>query len=87
MKLPPHRCLARKKLHTMVGRQQQQRCQQVIDGLGWGGPVYQISAINKAGVEQLCYDIMVLVEATAAAAADAEDTENLSAERDSDESN
>ncbi|MBC8210801.1 MAG: GTPase ObgE [Gammaproteobacteria bacterium] len=81
------RWLVLNKLDLLPEAEQQQRCQQVIDGLGWEGPVYQISAINKAGVEQLCYDIMVLVEATAAAAADAEDTENLSAERDSDESN
>ena len=59
------RWLVLNKLDLIPEEEQQQRCQEVIDGLNWEGPVYQISAINKSGVDQLCYDIMLHVEQSA----------------------
>ena len=56
------RWLVFNKLDLVDPEEQQQRCQQVIDGLDWEGPVYQISAINKTGVQQLCFDIMHQIE-------------------------
>ncbi len=56
------RWLVLNKLDLVPEQEQQQRCQAIIDGLDWQGPVYKISAINKTGVDQLCYDIMELME-------------------------
>ncbi len=62
------RWLVLNKLDLLPEDEQQQRCQEIIDGLNWTGPVYKISAINKAGVDQLCYDIMDMMEAEVEAA-------------------
>jgi GTPase len=56
------RWLVLNKLDLLPEEEQQQSCQKIIDELDWQGPVYRISAINKEGVDQLCYDIMQLVE-------------------------
>jgi len=56
------RWLVLNKLDLLDEEQQQEVCQRVIDGLQWSDPVYRISAINKQGVDQLCYDIMELME-------------------------
>ncbi len=34
------------------------RCQDIIDRLGWTGPVFKIAGINKTGTEALCWAIM-----------------------------
>lgn len=47
----------------------EQHCQQIMDTIGWSGPVYSISALNKEGTQALCYDIMALVEKQKAQAA------------------
>ena len=59
------RWLVLNKLDLLPEEEQEERCQAIIDGLNWQGPVYKISAINKQGVQQLCYDIMDLMEQTA----------------------
>lgn len=56
------RWLVLNKLDLMPDDQQQAHCQAIVDELGWDGPVYRISAINRQGVDQLCYDIMTFVE-------------------------
>jgi GTPase len=66
------RWLVLNKLDLLPEEEQQQSCQKIIDELEWEGPVYQISAINKAGVDQLCYDIMQLVEASSHQAFDSD---------------
>lgn len=58
------RWLVLNKLDLVLEEEQQQLCQQILDEMQWDGPVYRISAINKEGVDQLCYDIMQLVEAS-----------------------
>jgi GTP-binding protein len=58
------RWLVLNKLDLILEEEQQAVCQQIIDGLEWQGPVYKISAINKAGVDPLCYDIMEHLEQT-----------------------
>lgn len=60
------RWLVLNKLDLLPEDEQQSRCQAVIEGLDWKGPVYRISAINKSGVEQLCFDIMDMMESSAA---------------------
>lgn len=56
------RWLVLNKLDLLDEEEQEDRCRAIIEGLDWQGPVYRISAINKSGVDQLCYDIMELVE-------------------------
>ena len=56
------RWLVLNKLDLLPEDQREQRCQAIIDGLDWQGPVYKISAINKNGVDALCYDIMEAME-------------------------
>jgi GTP-binding protein len=47
----------------LVGKEEQQAiCDEIIKGLSWTGPVHQISAVNRQGVDQLCNDIMIHVE-------------------------
>ena len=52
------RWLVLNKLDLLAEEEREAACKAVIDGLDWQGPVYRISAINKDGVERLCFDIM-----------------------------
>ena len=56
------RWLVLNKLDLVRADEQQAVCDEIVKGLEWKGPVYQISAINKQGVEQLCNDIMSTLE-------------------------
>jgi len=56
------RWLVLNKLDLVFADEQQAVCDEIVKGLEWKGPVYQISAINKQGVEQLCNDIMSTLE-------------------------
>lgn len=56
------RWLVLNKLDLVGEDERQAVCDQIIKGLNWKGPVYQISAINKQGVDQLCSDIMTDLE-------------------------
>lgn len=57
------RFLVLNKIDLLPEDEQEQRCQEVVDALGWEDKVYRISAINKLGLEPLCYDILEHVEA------------------------
>jgi len=56
------RWLVLNKLDLVSDDEQQAVCDEIISGLDWTGPVYQISAINKQGVDVLCNDIMSTLE-------------------------
>jgi len=56
------RWLVLNKLDLLGKEEQQAVCDEIIKGLSWTGPVYQISAVNRQGVDQLCNDIMIHVE-------------------------
>jgi GTP-binding protein len=56
------RWLVINKLDLLGKEEQQAICDEIINGLSWTGPVYQISAVNRQGVDQLCNDIMIHVE-------------------------
>ncbi|MDH5352835.1 MAG: GTPase ObgE [Gammaproteobacteria bacterium] len=60
------RWLVLNKLDLVGEDQQSEVCDEIIKGLDWQGPVYQISALNRNGVESLCNDIMVLMETSQA---------------------
>jgi GTP-binding protein len=51
------RWLVLNKLDLVPEEEQEERCQAVVDALGWEGPVYRISALNKEGVQVLVKDI------------------------------
>lgn len=40
----------------------EERCQSVIDALGWEGRTYRVSAISGEGTEVLCLDLMTVLE-------------------------
>src|SRR5690554_6289513 len=56
------RWLVLNKLDLIPEEEREERCQQVIDKLGWEGPVYKIMAINKQGTFKLSADIMEYIE-------------------------
>ena len=67
------RWLVLNKLDMVPADEQDERCQSVVDALGWTGPVYRISAIDKGGVKPLTMDLQnFLDERVVAFAADPE---------------
>jgi GTP-binding protein len=56
------RWLILNKTDLLDKEQLAQRREEVIARLGWTGRVYEISAISSVGTDQLCADIMVLLE-------------------------
>jgi GTP-binding protein len=57
------RWLVLNKLDLLPEDEREARCQAIIDGLGWTGPVYRISAISADGTREMCGDIMTTIEA------------------------
>lgn len=37
-------------------------CEQVVQKIGWQGPVFKISALKKEGTQQLCYAVMAYLD-------------------------
>ena len=56
------RWLVLNKLDLLGEEQQAAVCEEIIKGLDWQGPAYQISALNKQGVDSLCNAIMNFME-------------------------
>ena len=56
------RWLVLNKLDLVPETERQAVCDEIVKGLKWKGPVYQISAISRSGVDQLCQDIMIDIE-------------------------
>ncbi|RLP52691.1 MAG: Obg family GTPase CgtA [Ketobacter sp.] len=52
------RWLVLNKLDLLPDEEAGVRCQQIIDDLGWEGPVYRVSAANGAGTQDLVFAIM-----------------------------
>jgi len=65
------RWLVLNKLDLVPEEEREARCQAVIDALGWQGPVFQVSAVQKEGTWAVCQQIMsYILERQAAEAAD-----------------
>jgi GTP-binding protein len=64
------RWLVLNKLDMVPEEEQEERCQAVVDALGWEGPVYRVSAINKMGTQQLVQDIQRFLDEQAEALAE-----------------
>ncbi len=60
------RWLVLNKLDLVPEAERDARCEDIVARLGWQGPVYRISAINRQGTRELCFDIMDYLEARAA---------------------
>jgi GTP-binding protein len=56
------RWLVLNKVDLLPEDEREARCQEVIDELGWDGPVYRVSALQKNNTEALCHDILRFVE-------------------------
>jgi len=56
------RWLVLNKVDLLPEAEREAHCQQIIDAIGWQGPVYRLSALTSEGTQQLCFDIMEFVE-------------------------
>lgn len=61
------RWLVLNKVDLLSEEEREQRCQAVINSLGWQGPVYTISAMKQEGTRELCFRIMEFIEQRASA--------------------
>ncbi|RDV27941.1 Obg family GTPase CgtA [Alteromonas aestuariivivens] len=50
------------KVDLLLEEEASELCQRIADELEWDGPVYQISAFQKIGLEPLCREIMNYIE-------------------------
>ncbi len=60
------RWLVLNKLDLLPEDEQDAACQAVVDALGWQGPVYRVSALNKEGTQPLVLDIQRFLDQRAA---------------------
>jgi len=56
------RWLVLNKIDMVPEDELEERCQAVIDALGWEGPVYRIAAISKQGTHELVRDIQLFLD-------------------------
>lgn len=52
------RWLVLNKIDILPPEQREARCQEIVDALGWTGPVFRISAATSEGTQDLCFHIM-----------------------------
>jgi len=57
------RWLVLNKLDLVPAPEREARCRALVEKLGWDGPVFNVSAINKDGTLTLCQQIMSYLEA------------------------
>jgi len=56
------RWLVLNKLDLLPDDERDARCEEIVQRLNWQGPVFQLSALNKQGTQELCYRIMEYIE-------------------------
>ncbi|ARU54909.1 GTPase ObgE [Oleiphilus messinensis] len=74
------RWLVLNKLDLWPEEERAERVEQLVEALGWQGPLYQVSALSGEGTQRLCQDIMRWLEEKAQA--EAEDDELAAREQD-----
>ncbi|MGB5597210.1 MAG: GTPase ObgE, partial [Thiothrix litoralis] len=52
------RWLVLNKIDVLPPEERVARCQEIVDGLGWTGQVFRISAATGEGTQDLCFHIM-----------------------------
>jgi len=50
------------KVDLLPSDEVEERCEALIQSIGWEGPVFQISALNKVGTQILCYRVMDMLK-------------------------
>ncbi len=73
------RWLVLNKLDLVPEEERDERCNAVIEALGWQGPVFRVAAISKDGTEAVCQAVMRYIEERREA--EAEDEELALAEQ------
>ena len=68
--LEKERWLVLNKVDLLLPEEREMRCQEIVQGLGFEGPVYRISALAREGTEALCQHVMAYLEAHPRAAAE-----------------
>ena len=58
------RWLVLNKIDRLYSDEVDAKCQEIIDGLDWEGPIFKISAMNGEGTQALTYAIMNFLEET-----------------------
>ena len=61
------RWLVVNKVDTLTEEQADQRIQQMVESLNWQGKVYRMSAISRQGTQEICNDIMRVIQVEEAA--------------------
>ncbi len=56
------RWLVLNKLDLLPEAERDARCDDIVQRLGWQGPVFRLSALNRQGTQELCYRIMEYIE-------------------------
>ena len=56
------RWLVLNKLDLIPEQERQERCQSLLDDLGWEGPVFKVAAIRKEGTMAVCHAIMSFID-------------------------
>ncbi|WP_341502966.1 Obg family GTPase CgtA [Gallaecimonas sp. GXIMD4217] len=56
------RWLVFNKIDLMLEEELEERCHEIQDALGYEGPVFQISAFNKQGTDELCNELMQFLD-------------------------
>ncbi|ODC04554.1 GTPase ObgE [Terasakiispira papahanaumokuakeensis] len=56
------RWLVLNKLDMLPDDEREARCADIVERLGWQGPVYQVSAVAGEGTQKLCQDIQAWLE-------------------------
>ncbi|UCE90127.1 MAG: GTPase ObgE, partial [Pseudomonadota bacterium] len=56
------RWLVLNKVDLIAENEREAHCAEIVAQLGWQGPVFQISALNKLGTRGLCFAIMEHIE-------------------------
>jgi GTP-binding protein len=71
------RWLVLNKLDLVPPEERDARCETILRGLGWTGPVFRISGISGEGTQELCQKIMLRLEELGVAAPAFADQESL----------
>lgn len=56
------RWLVLNKIDLLAEDERASRIDRIVQTLGWGGPLYTISAVSGEGTDKLCQDVMVYLE-------------------------
>jgi len=56
------RWLLLNKMDLLPEEEREARCQEIIEGLDWQGPIFRVSGLQREGTEALCFAIMQRLE-------------------------